>query len=390
MQRIVVLGAGYAGVRAVQEIWHGLDRCEVTLVDRSRSHQILTEMYRVAAGDERPTAAEVPLARLLPRHRHLSLLQGDVETIDWRGREVRTSRGALSYDYLLLCLGATGQDADVPGLREHALTLRYLDSAVRVRRSLRRLDQAGGGRVVVVGGGLTGVELAAEIAARRAAPLHLTIAQADPMLLPDEDPALAAYAEDALRRSGIELCLGERVRRILAHGVELHSGALLPADLVIWTGGVRANPVAASSGLPVDRHGRLRVQGTLEAEGHPCLFGAGDIAAVPGPGGRTLPATAQLAVQEGRQAAGNILRLLDGREPRVLRPHILGVAASLGPRCGIARLGRFRLTGRPGWAVHELALLRYLYGLGGLGLLRREGYPGWREPALAPERRGAS
>ncbi len=388
MKRVVVLGAGYAGVRAVRGLTQVLGEREIVLIDRSRSHELLTEMYKVAAGAASQGRVEVPLHRLLPHHRNLRLLHADIEGIDWRAREIRTSRGPVSYDTALICLGAVAEYCDVPGAQAHAMTLRHLDSAVRLRRRLDALARRGGGQVVVVGGGLTGVELASEIAARHPGRFHLTIAQAAATVLPDEDAGLAAYAERMLEQAAIEVRRGESVARVLPHGVQLTSGASLVADLVVWTGGVRGNPLPQAAGLPVDGRGRVRVLPTLEVDGHPGLFAAGDVASVPGAGGHPLPPTAQLAVQEGRLAARNILRLRAGRQPEPLRPRILGMTASLGASRGIARLGRLRLKGRPAHAVHELALLRYLYGIGGLGLLRREAYLGWTHPPAVPQQAG--
>ncbi len=383
MRRLVILGAGYAGVRAAQTLTARLEEMEVVLIDRHLGQEILTEMYKVAAGHREPARVEIPLHRLLPHHRNLRIVQADIERLDWRRREVLTSRAAIAYESLLVCLGATPEYYAVPGAREHALTLQYLDSAVRVRRRLERLARRGGGHVVIVGGGLTGVELASEIASGHPGRFHLTLAQAAASILPDEEPRLAAYAERVLERVDIDVRRGESVRRVGEGGVQLSSGALLPADLVLWTGGVRGNPLPQEAGLPVDGRGRLRVLGTLEVDGCPGIFAAGDVAAVPGPDGHALPPTAQLAVQEGFRAARNIVRVMRGQEPQPLQVRILGMAASLGRGRGIARLGHLSLQGRPGQIVHEPALLRYLYGIGGLGLLRREGYLSWTSPPAA-------
>ncbi len=388
LRRIVVLGAGYAGVRAVQEMGPVLDEREIVLIDRGRSHAIVTEMYRVAAGGRPARGAEVPLHRLVPHHRNLVLLQAEVKELDWRQRVVRTGQGAVAYDTVLFCLGATPEYFDIPGARESTLTLQHLDSALRLRRRLESLARLGGGRVVIVGGGLTGVELAGAISAIHPGRFRLTLAQASPSILPDEDPRLAAYAEEVLQRGDIEVRRGEHVARVTKRTVVLRSGAVLPADLVVWAGGVRGNPLAAQAGLPVDGRGRVQVLPTLEVDGHPGLFAAGDAAHVPGAAGHALPPTAQLAVQEGRAAARNIAGLLAGREPQAFRPQVLGMTAALGRGYGIARLGRLRLTGRPANALHELALVRYLYGVGGLGLLTRGGYLSWRSvPETTAERK---
>jgi len=371
VRRIVILGAGYAGVRAAQELIGVLDECEVWIVDRSRSHQILTEMYKVAAGGAAPERAQVPLRRLLPRHPHLHVLQGEIAQLEPAARCVRLASGRLAYDLALLGLGASPA-CEASGALRHAFSLQYLDSAVRLRRRLARLARAGGGRVVIVGGGLTGIELAGEIRTAFPQGLRVTIAQADPQLLPEEDPALADYAQETLQQGGVELRRGRRVVRVEPGRVVLEGDEEIAADICVWSGGVRANPLPAEAGLPVDGRGRVRVLPTLEVLGHPGLFAAGDLAAVPGPGGHTLPPTAQLAVQEGRQAARNMLRVLRGEEPLPLRARILGMAAPLGGAHGVARLGRLRLTGRPALAVHRFALLGYLYGIGGIGLIADE------------------
>ncbi len=391
VQRVLVLGAGYAGVRAAQEMTDVLDEREIVLVDRSGSHEILTEMYRVAAGDHARRQATVPLHRLLPHHRNLRLLQADVERIDWRRREVPTSRGPVGYDMALICLGAVPEYYGVPGAREHAMTLQHLDSAIRLRRRLGALARRGGGRVVIIGAGLTGVELAGEIADRHPGRLRLTIASPAHTVPPEEEAGLAAYALRTLERSAIEVRRGESVAQVLTDGVWLTSGLRLAADLVVWTGGVRGNRLPEAAGLPVDGRGRVRVLSTLEVEGHPGLFAAGDVASVPGAGDHPLPPAAQLAVQEGRLAARNILRLLAGAQPEPLEPRILAVTASPVSSRGIARLGRFRLGGRTAHALDEIALLRYLYGSGGLGLVRREAYLSLALPAAArrPERQQA-
>ncbi len=394
--RVAILGGGYAGVRAVQEILrHDLD-AEIVLVDRGHYHQVVTEMYKVAAGAEQPSGVQFPLRRLLPASPRLMMLQAEVQSLDPRERIVRTDRGTVPYKRLVLALGSAPEYYGVAGAEEHALTLRYLDSAVRVRRRLRSLRASGGGRVVIVGGGLTGVQLAGEIADHLAKDIHISIVQATPAILPEEDEELASYVERELVQHNIKIYRGEPASEVLPHSVKLTSGCEIPSDLTIWTGGVRANQIPQEAGLPCDGRGRVLVDAQLEVEGHPGVFAAGDIAHIPSPDGKhALPPTAQLAVQEGLQAGRNIVRVLRGDEPQALHARVLGTAAAIGDRHGIANIGRFRLTGRAGHAMHELALLRYLYGVGGLGLLRREAYLSWSRPpreelAAPPQHRAGS
>lgn len=386
MRRIVILGAGYAGVRAAQVLLDGLRDEELAVIDRASCHQIVTEMYKVAAGEVPEARVCLPLSRLLPLHPRLTILQAEVQEILPRDREIRTSRGVVPYDLMLLALGATTEYYDVPGAEKNCLTLQYLDSAVRLRRRLRALSERGRGRIVIVGGGLTGVELAAEIRDAYPGEFPIDIVQAAPAILPEEDAVLASFAQHELEAHRITIHRGIPVKEVGARSVLLGSGDELPSDLTVWTGGVRANPLAKAAGLPTGQRGRVLVDQNLEVEAWPGIFAAGDVAAIPARDGKGfLPPTAQLAVQEGTLAARNIQRAVRGQELHAFVPHILGSAASVGRVSGIARVGRFRLTGRPGHAVHELSLLRYLYGLGGIGLLRREGYLSWARPPATPE-----
>lgn len=386
MRRIVIMGAGYAGVRAAQVLLEDLGDSELTIIDRESCHQIVTEMYKVAAGEVPEARVCLPLNRLLPPNPRLTVLRAEAQEIRPRDREVVTDRGRVPYDLLLVALGAVTEYYNVPGAQRYALTLQYLDSALRLRRRLRELTGKGReGRLVIIGGGLTGVELAGEIRDAYPGDFEIAIVQASPAILPEEDASLAAFAQHALEQHRITIHRGIPVKEVRPRSVLLGSGAELPSDLTVWTGGVRANELPKASGLPCGSRGRVRVDENLEVQGWPAAFAAGDVAAVPTKDGKgALPPTAQLAVQEGAAVGRNILRVLHDEELKPFVPHILGSAASVGRVAGIAHIGRFRLTGRPGHAMHELALLRYLYGLGGIGLLRREGYLSWARPPKPP------
>jgi len=398
--RLVVLGAGYAGIQAVRQAARGGWDGEITLVDKNGYHQLVTEMYRVVGGSANPSDLTLPVERLVDERR-IGIVKGEVQRIFPERREVSVDGRSLPYDALVVALGSEPEYFDIPGARRHSYTLQYVDSAKRLRRRIRELAgraQRGSPlRIVIVGGGLTGVEVSAEIAeylrARhpRVSP-SMVLLQAAPSILPEEATDLVRYAGKTLEGMDISIRAPSPVREVLRDSVVLEDGERLPSDLTVWTGGVRANPVGAASGLRADNRGRIRVDQHLRSVGVIEIFACGDVALAKDPvSGRPLPPTAQLATQEGRVAGANARALLEGTSLQAFRPKPLVLAASLGRHRGLADLRRFHLKGPIALAAKKLALWRYLVNLEGIAMGFREPFPflrrGSEEIALRAARR---
>lgn len=388
-QRIVIVGAGYAGLGTALRLARRADRSmRIDLVDGRLEHQLITRLHEVAAGRLTPTGAAIPLGQLLDAsgvHLHRAWVEG----IDPRRGEVRTTDGDLKYDSLVLAPGSRTDFRDVPGATEHGLPLRTLEDAVRVRGTLagqveRAVDTRGAEReslltVLVVGGGYTGVELAAELASR----LHelargsgafqeevrIGLIEATNHILPAQPGWMARCAAETLEHMGVQLFLSTPVLGVDADGVVVPAGRIR-ARTVIWTTGVRAPGWLAESGLPVGSAGRVRVDSHLLTIGHPQIAVLGDAALAHDTSGRQLPATAQVAVQQAEYLADHLIGLtLAGDQPPFV-PYVVGEALSLGPDRGLASVGGVPLINRPALLVKRLALARYLDRLGGprLGL----------------------
>lgn len=370
MERILILGAGYAGIQAVRSAARTSEDREILLVDQNGYHQLVTEMYRVVGGAVDPTRLILPVERLIDTRR-VRFRKETVCSIHPDRREVQTNRSTLPYDALLVALGSEPEFYDVPGAARYAFTLQYLDSARRLRRRLLELAEGSADRrtlrVVIVGGGLTGIELIAELAEffRRRWGRHpkaaMVLLQAAPRILPEEPDDLVRYAEEVLHGFDVDIRVDEPVKEVRHGMVLLADGTALPADLTVWTGGVRANPIPGRAGLPTDGRGRVLVSGTLSVPGFDAVFAAGDVALARDPSsGRPLPPTAQLAMQQGRVAGVNAAVIHTGRGLETFVPKPLGMVASLGRSRGIADFDRFRLRGRAALAAKKLALWRYL------------------------------
>ncbi|MFC7614064.1 NAD(P)/FAD-dependent oxidoreductase [Actinokineospora soli] len=296
---IVVIGAGYAGVVAANETARTVDE-PVVLVNERDTFVERVRLHQLAAGQELPHR---PLEKLL---KGVTLVVGRVVAIDAEARVVRLADGReQDYDTLVYALGSRG-NLSAPGAAEHAYDLAAPRDAERLRERL-----AGGGTAVVVGGGLTGIEAAAELARPD---LKVT-------LLTDRlGPGLSAkgrgYVTRSLGRQGVDVREDAEVARVHADGVELASGERIAADAVVWAAGFSVPALARDAGFAVDDAGRMVVDDTLRSVSHPDVYGVGDAAAARMPGGQELRMACATGMPTGQHAARAIAARRAGREPR--------------------------------------------------------------------------
>jgi NADH dehydrogenase len=190
---------------------------------------------------------------------------------------------------------------------------------------------------------------------------RILLVEAGPRILPTFPPELSAKAQAALEKLGVEVRTGSAVTGI-GPGYVAIGGQRLEAATIIWSAGVAAAPLARSLGAPLDRAGRVLVEPDLSVPGHPEIFVAGDLAAFLHQTGRPLPGVAQVAIQQGRHAAQNILRMRSGRPTLPFHYRDPGNLAVLGRAAAIADLGRIRLSGFPAWLFWCFVHILYLIG----------------------------
>ncbi|MBX6394156.1 MAG: NAD(P)/FAD-dependent oxidoreductase [Alicyclobacillaceae bacterium] len=376
MEQIVILGAGYGGVMAAQ----GLQRRHIPyiLINEQPYHQFTTLMHEVAGGGEHVEDYRIALADLVdPDFGTLRVAR--VTGIDQKKRRVHLEDGAVDYDVLIVALGSETEFFGIPGLKEHSLQLWGFESALAIRQRVENIVKTAKGknarRIVIGGGGLTGVELAGELAEwvpklclsqgvpRDAVPIVLL--EAMDTILPMLDVTLQRQALHILREKGVDVRTQAKLIEVKSGQVVIEGTPPLEYALLIWTGGVRGNAVLGESGFEIDRKGRVPVDATLRPPGERRVFVIGDCAAFPGPDGRPLPPTAQLATQMGQHAAENVDRLLHGRSLTPFRPHLRGTLASLGAMDGIGEIGAWKLTGAAARFLKEANKARYLWNIGG-------------------------
>jgi NADH:ubiquinone reductase (H+-translocating) len=309
---VVVVGGGYAGTLAAIRLAGRTRRhAHVTLVDADGALVQRLRLHQVAAGQDVRAA---PLHRLTgPAVDHV---HGRATRLDLRAARVRVAAGgaevSLPYDTLILATGSTIDVESVPGVARHAHRLADTAAAQRLNAALGATPP--GGVVAVVGGGMTGLEAATEIAeARPDLRVRLFTAGALGDWL---SPAGRAYLARALDRLGVEVVEHERVTAVEPQGLVLASGADAGFELAVWCGGFVAPPVARAAGLATDGRGRVLVDATLRAVSHPEVLAVGDAAAVPRQrSGAAVRMTCQAGMPTGAHAADVVAATLRGREP---------------------------------------------------------------------------
>lgn len=373
--RILILGAGYAGLLCATRLARRLgDRGQVTLVGASDHFVERIRQHERLCGTQ---LAQVQIAPLL-HSTTARFVRGTVEAIDLAGRRVVTSGATLGYDRLVLALGSATDTAVLPGVREHAVTLD--DHAVAAAQG--RVAQAR--RLLVCGGGLTGIECASELAARfpGAAVTLLTAGQLDEGL----SSAGATHLRGALRRLGVSLIERTPVRALSAGQALLDQGHI-PFDMCLWAGGFRASPLVAAAGLAVNQRGQALVDGRLRSTSHRDVIVVGD-AAAPADVGSPIHMSCKTAMPMGAYAADSLVAELRGQAPTPFRFGDAGICISLGRTDGLIQPRR-----TDGSAVNHVftghfgALLKELvcrYTVWSLRMERRRLFWGyqWLRPAL--------
>ncbi|MFF2775593.1 NAD(P)/FAD-dependent oxidoreductase [Streptomyces sp. NPDC058052] len=337
--RIVVLGAGYAGAFAAGTLARRLSPAEadITVVNAEPDFVQRLRLHQLAAGQdiEAPRLADVFAGT------GVRLRLARVTAVDPERRVVTVADagggGDLGYDTLLYALGSHAADRAVPGVAEHAFDVTTRPAALRLRARLDGLSRrAGGGRVLVVGDGLTGIEAATEIAESRPG-LRVTLVARGELGAP-----LSAGARRHLRRAcgrlGITVVEHTGVEAVEATRALCADGTVLDSDATVWAAGFAVQPIAAAAGLEVTEHGRIVVDRTMRSVSHPNVYAVGDSAVAVGDNGLPLPMSCASAGLTGMQATAAIVgRLTGGKVPHV-KLFYVGNHVSLGRRDGIVQL----------------------------------------------------
>ena len=380
---VLVLGGGFAGIGAAQSLRKS--DVDVVLVDKRDYHTFQPLLYQVATGLLAAPAVGHPIRDLFHKQSNIRIREDEVTSIDLDAREARFGEvEPVTYDYLVLALGAEVNFFGVDGAAEHAFPLYTLADAVRLKdHVLERWESAdrkpqlaedGALNMVVVGGGPTGVETAGamaelyngdfrkdypEMAADKA---RIVLVEASPEIFAMFKPDIRSYTAKALEERGVEVMTGEVVESVSPERVTLKSGTVLPAHTLVWGAGLQGNALIRSLGLELERGNRIAVDGDLRIASHPEVYAVGDIAAITDAKTKqVLPQLGSVALQSGEHAGETIARVVAGKEAKPFRYRDKGTMATIGRGSAVVQmLGGKTMKGKSAqvaWGTVHLALL---------------------------------
>ncbi|EOI03048.1 pyridine nucleotide-disulfide family oxidoreductase [Enterococcus moraviensis ATCC BAA-383] len=388
-KHVVILGAGYAGLRALHELQKGANDLKITLVDQNDYHFEATDIHEVAAGIQTSERITYPIKDVV-KSSCTTFVQGTVEKIDSENQLVHLKdQEAISYDYLIVALGYESESFGIPGVEEFSLKMVDIPTSEKVYQHLTEQMEAYKEtkdenclKIVVCGAGFTGIELLgslhegkkklAEIAGVETEKIQLYCVEAVTRLLPMFSEKLGGYGIDHLKKWGVDFLVGKPIKEIKQDTVvyldnqETNEMNELNAKTIIWTTGVSGSHVVGDSGFSAKR-GRVMVQADLTDAEHSNVYIIGDCSAVMDKeSNRPYPTTAQISLKMGEHAGKNIKAQLKGEPTKEFTFKSLGSVASIGNSHAFGVVGKMEVKGYPASFIKKAIMDRSLFETGGV------------------------
>ncbi len=380
--RVVVIGAGFGGIWAVRTL--ARESVDILVIDRNNYHTFLALLYQVAAAELEAEDIAYPVRSIFSNFPNIDFALAHTRRIDLEKQVVETDNGEFPYDYLILATGSVPHSFGIKGVEEHVFFLKTLEEGVSLKnhiiccfeRAARQTDEArrtGMLTFVIVGGGATGIEYAGALSELIHGPIvkeyrnvdfstvRIILLEAAESLVGNMPESIRSYTVQRLRKMGIEVRLRTKVVAVTPESVFLEGEEAIPAETVVWTAGVRGEPLASLSGISTTGDGRVSVLPTLQIPGHNQIYVVGDMALV-AENGRSLPMVAQVAIQSAVAAAHNIARQIAGLEPLPFRYRDRGSMITIGRNAAGVAIGSRTYTGFFAWILWLVIHLFNLIG----------------------------
>ncbi|HEY6080328.1 MAG TPA: NAD(P)/FAD-dependent oxidoreductase [Polyangiaceae bacterium] len=387
-QRVVIVGAGFAGLTAARALRN--ERLEILLLDRNNHHLFQPLLYQVATCALSPSEIAMPIRTIVRGQKNIEVLYSEVRSVNLAARCLETSTGPVDYHFLILATGVRNNYFGHDDWAQSATGLKTLDDALEIRRRVllalevaeqETLDERRRQLLTfcVIGGGPTGVELAGALSelsrtmARRdfrhinPGEISIVLVEGSPHLLSAFAPPMQESAIAQLIELGVEVRRNARVVRIDASGVVVHdeqgNEVLIGASTVLWGAGVRGSPLAETLGVPLDRGGRVIVGESLNVPGYDEVFCVGDMAACTDTDGTMVPGVAPAAMQQGNFVATAIIGRVHN-QPKELKFRYVdkGKLATIGRSAAVAELKGMKLSGFVAWVLWLCVHICFLVG----------------------------
>jgi len=409
--RIVILGAGFGGLRALRVFSRSLpaEKARIILIERNNYHTFFPLLYQVAAAELNPEEIVYPVRGILRRRPGAEFIMGNVNKVDPAAKRIELDGLSIGYDYLILAMGSVTNYYGVPGAEENSFGLKTMEEAIRIRNHILtcfekaslEADEKRKTRLltfVIVGGGATGVEFAGSLSelirgsvmrdyrGSKPGDIRVHMLEREGALLSGFPAVLQRYALRRLTRMGVEVHLKSPVKEVAPGAVILENMRVISTDTVVWMAGVQGVPAARIWGFRPVQAGRLETLPTLQDPGHPETYIVGDLAfakqdgAFARNGGMPLPQGGQkppypqggqkppfpmiapVAIQQGAWAARNIIRQIRGEEPVPFRYRDKGAMVTIGRNAAAVYFKGRSFTGFSAWVLWLIVHLWYLIG----------------------------
>lgn len=389
-KRIVILGAGYGGLRTLKRLQEFHPNADIVIINKNDYHCEVTSLHEVAAGTTNAEKICYPISFVIDREQ-ATFVQDTVLRVDREGKKVILKQGGpLSYDFLLISLGFESETFGIQGIEEYALAISDIPSVQSIRRHIEEQfskwaeDHKDERLTIAVGGaGFTSFEFLGELTERLPKLIRryhvdgskVRVVCIESTVLPMFDRKLAGYGTSKLSARGVEFVTG-RVVRVLPDQVYYKNGDELHAihgGTFVWGGGVRGSSIIAASGFR-QRRGRVQVNGDLTVPGYPDILIIGDCSAVIDPdSGRPYPTTAQIAIMQADYAAYNLKALAEGHTLKNFIYKSKGTVCSLGRKDAVGQVMGQNLKGYPAFFMKKIIENRSLVKIGGLETMLKKG-----------------
>lgn len=391
-KRIVILGGGYAGVKAgksLHKIFKNDDSVEITLIDRKTYHTLMTELHEVAGHRTEPDAIKIDL-RTIFKGRKVKVVTDSINGVDFEKRELKSDNRTYAYDYLLIACGSDSNSFGIEGIDEHAFTLWSYEDAVKIREhvenmfALAAIEENEEKRkqlltFAVVGGGFTGVEMVGELGEAKN---HLSEKygidkkevtiyniEATPRILNTlKDEKQITKVENRYKKLGVELLKNAALVKATEEGFVLKDGTEIKTKTLIWGAGIKVNNFVGKLGLDAGRAGRVVVNEFMQSLQHENVFLAGDNVHYEDQDG-PLPQIVEAAEQSGHTAAENIGALINKTEMHKHKQNYHGFMVSIGSRYAVSDNNGLKFNGWLAVLVKHMVNFYYLFTVSGVAQL---------------------
>ena len=325
-KRIVILGAGYAGIFLSTNLSSKLDKdlTEIILIDRNNYHQLMQEIHLVASGYRTSEQLKIPISSLI-QGKDIQFVQEGIEKVIPDQNKIVLTSGEIKYDELIVCLGSSTKYFNIPGADKYTLPIRSIyDASIIHDHILRIIGEAENKKhnIVIVGAGATGISLGSALAETiNASPnknnIKINIIEATSTILPGWDIRVKNKTEEILKDKGIRIFHNSLVERVEEHTLFLKDGLEINSSLIIWTAGVRGYNIDIEPTIDKTNDGRIIVNEYCQTSQYKNIYSIGDLAAMKNSRGALYPPLAQIAVRQARYLADNIADYyIEGNNPK--------------------------------------------------------------------------